>query len=96
MSNKEANQSLYAIPGLDYVSHDDIIPYSVWPKDRKPLRHDLFDNFLVHTGNNDISFKASEKLHGWQARNHKFLEFTTVHREITEGVRVTVIPFFVS
>lgn len=96
LSEKESNKNLYAIPGLDYVSHDDIIPYSVWPRDRKPLRHELFDKFLVHTGNTDISFKASETLHGWQARNHTFLELTEVHREITEGVRVTVIPFYVS
>lgn len=96
LSDKDSNKNLYAIPGLDYVSHDDIIPYSVWSRDRKPLRHELFDKFLVHTGNNDISFKASETLHGWQERNHSFLELTEVHREITEGVRVTVIPFYVS
>lgn len=96
LSNKESTRNLYAIPGLDYVSHDDVMPYSVWNRDRKPLRHELFDKFLVHTGKNDVSFKASETLYAWQERNHTFLELTEVHREVTEDIRVTVIPFYVS
>ena len=96
LSNKDSNRNLYAIPGLDYVSHEDIIPYSVWNRDRKPLRHELFDKFLVHTGKNDVSFKASETLYAWQEKNHPWLELTEVHRETTENIRVTVIPFYVS
>lgn len=87
---------MYAIPGLDYVSHEDIIPYSVWNRDRKPFRHELFDKFLLHTGKNDVSFKASETLFAWQEKNHPWLELTEVHRETTENIRVTVIPFYVS
>ncbi|XP_055299894.1 polymerase delta-interacting protein 2 isoform X2 [Sitodiplosis mosellana] len=94
LSNKDSNRNLYAIPGLDYVSHEDIIPYSVWNRDRKPLRHELFDKFLVHTGKNDVSFKASETLYAWQEKNHPWLELTEVHRETTENIRVTVIPFY--
>lgn len=96
LSSKDSNRNLYAIPGLDYVSHEDIIPYSVWNRDRKPLRHELFDKFLVHTGKNDVSFKASETLYAWQEKNHPWLELTEVHRETTENIRVTVIPFYVS
>lgn len=91
---KNLNRNLYAIPGLDYVSHEDVIPYSVWNRDRKPLKHELFEKFLVHTGKNAVSFKASELLHSWQERNHPWLELTEVHREITENIRVTVIPFY--
>lgn len=94
--SKESNRNLYAIPGLDYVAQDDIMPYSIAPRDRKPLRHELFDKFLVHTGNSNVSFKASETLYAWQERNHPWLELTEVHRETTENIRVTVIPFYVS
>lgn len=90
----------------------------MWNRDRKPLRHELFDKFLVHTGKNDVSFKASETLYAWQEKNHPWLELTgqlnfildfevihsksvlfafiEVHRETTENIRVTVIPFYVS
>ena len=30
----------------------------------------------------------------WRERNHNWLELTQVHRETTNGVRVTVMPFF--
>lgn len=91
---KNLNRNLYAIPGLDYVSHDDILPYSVWNRDRNPLKHELFSKFLVHTGKNNVSFKASELLYAWQERNHPWLELSEVHRETTENIRVTVIPFY--
>lgn len=73
------------------------MPYSLSYRDRKPLRHDLFDKFLVHTGNSNsnVSFKASETLYAWQERNHPWLELAEVHRETTENIRVTVIPFYV-
>jgi polymerase delta-interacting protein 2 len=33
-------------------------------------------------------------LHPWRERNHSWLELSQVHRETTQGVRVTVMPFF--
>lgn len=46
LGNQESSRSLYAIPGLDYVAHDDIIPYA--SVERVPLQHELFDKFLMH------------------------------------------------
>lgn len=46
LGNQESSRSLYAIPGLDYVAHDDIMPYT--SVERVPLQHELFDKFLVH------------------------------------------------
>lgn len=46
LGNQESSRSLYAIPGLDYVAHDDIIPYT--SVERVPLQHELFDKFLIH------------------------------------------------
>ena len=39
-------RSLYAIPGLDYVSHQDIWPYS--STEKLPVFHELFDKFLYY------------------------------------------------
>lgn len=45
MGNQESSRSLYAIPGLDYVAHEDIIPYV--SAEKTPLNHELFDKFLM-------------------------------------------------
>ncbi|PSN32247.1 polymerase delta-interacting protein 2 [Blattella germanica] len=35
-----------------------------------------------------------ETLRAWQKKNHPWLELSDVHKETTENVRVTVIPFY--
>lgn len=92
LGNQDSNRSLYAIPGLDYVSHEDILPYSSGEK--APLRHELFDKFLSHSAEQDPPFEAKETLRAWQKKNHPWLELSDVHRETSEGIRVTVIPFY--
>lgn len=93
LGNQEQSRSLYAIPGLDYVSHEDIIPYS--SKDKLPLHHELFDKFFLnYNENRDPPFEAGDTLKAWQKKNHPWLELSDVHKETTEGVRVTVIPFY--
>lgn len=44
--------------------------------------------FLVPT------FSSSPALRIWHEKNHKLLELSDVHRETTEDIRVTVIPFY--
>eukprot|EP00079_Xenopus_tropicalis_P032993 XP_017946764.1 PREDICTED: polymerase delta-interacting protein 2 isoform X2 [Xenopus tropicalis] len=39
-------------------------------------------------------FLARETLRAWQEKNHPWLELSDVHRETTENIRVTVIPFY--
>ena len=46
LGSHENSRSLYAIPGLDYVAHDDVMPYST--TERTPLFHELFDKFLEY------------------------------------------------
>lgn len=92
LGNQESNRSLYAIPGLDYVAHEDILPYS--SSDRAPLHHELFDKFLSYNLNKDPPFESQDTLKAWQKKNHPWLELSDVHKETTEGVRVTVIPFY--
>eukprot|EP00096_Caligus_rogercresseyi_P003975 TRINITY_DN1805_c0_g1_i1.p1 TRINITY_DN1805_c0_g1~~TRINITY_DN1805_c0_g1_i1.p1 ORF type:complete len:331 (+),score=70.50 TRINITY_DN1805_c0_g1_i1:167-1159(+) len=87
----ENNRNLYAIPGLDYVGHDDIIPYL--SSDENPIRHELFERFLqLDTEKN--AFVAQETLKSWIDKNYPWLELSDVHIETTENVRVTVIPFY--
>lgn len=92
LGNQESSRSLYAIPGLDYVAHEDIIPYTSGEK--TPLHHELFDKFLAHNPNHDPPFVAQETLRAWQNKNHPWLELSDVHKETTENIRVTVIPFY--
>lgn len=92
LGNQESSRSLYAIPGLDYVAHEDILPYS--SGEQHPLHHELFDKFLVHQPDKDPPFSAQDTLRAWQKKNHPWLELSDVHKETTEGIRVTVIPFY--
>lgn len=49
--------------------------------------HNIF-LFLVPT------FSSTPALRIWHEKNHKLLELSDVHRETTEDIRVTVIPFY--
>lgn len=92
LGNQESSRSLYAIPGLDYVAHEDILPYS--SGEQHPLQHELFDKFLALQPDKDPPFAAQDTLRAWQKKNHPWLELSDVHKETTEGIRVTVIPFY--
>lgn len=88
----QKDTSLYAIPGLDYVNHEDVLPYT--SSEDQPIQHELFERFLIHDPDRVPSFSASEALSGWHGKNHKWLELSDVHRETTDNIRITVIPFF--
>ncbi|KAH8265549.1 hypothetical protein KR038_010241, partial [Drosophila bunnanda] len=92
LGNQDSNRSLYAIPGLDYVSHEDIMPYS--SSEKNPLQHELFDKFLTHAPDADPPFVGQDTLKAWQEKNHPWLDMSDVHKETTENVRITVIPFY--
>ncbi|ENN72563.1 hypothetical protein YQE_10903, partial [Dendroctonus ponderosae] len=113
LGNQDSSRSLYAIPGLDYVAHEDIFPYV--SAEKAPLHHELFDKFLGPNPNRgvlhlipvnkpdsrllvvdflDPPFVAQDTLKAWQNKNHPWLELSDVHKETTENIRVTVIPFY--
>jgi len=91
-NHSENTRNLYAIPGLDYVAHEDILPYTT--SETNPLQHELFDKFLMYQEGKDPPYSAQETLRAWQEKNHPWLELSDVHKETTEGIRVTVIPFY--
>ncbi|XP_044528756.1 polymerase delta-interacting protein 2 isoform X3 [Gracilinanus agilis] len=92
LANHDDSRALYAIPGLDYVSHEDILPYT--STDQVPIQHELFERFLLYEQSKAPPFVARETLRAWQEKNHPWLELSDVHRETTENIRVTVIPFY--
>jgi len=69
LGNQDSNRSLYAIPGLDYVAHDDIMPYM--SNDKHPLQHELFDKFLTHSPDADPPFTSQDTLKAWNFEANK-------------------------
>lgn len=49
LGTPDSGGSLYAIPGLDYVAHDDVLPYST--TDLNPIQNELFDKFFTYDKN---------------------------------------------
>ena len=81
-----------AIPGVDHLAHEDILPYTT--SESNPLQHELFDKFLMYQEGKDPPFVAQDILRAWQEKNHPLLDMSDVHKETTENIRVTVIPFY--
>lgn len=57
-------------------------------------QHELFDKFLSYQEGSEPQFVAQPTLGAWQEKNHPWLELSDVHKETTENIRVTVIPFY--
>lgn len=91
---EQNDMSLYSLPGLDYVSHEDVLPYtSTGPQEA--FSHELFSQFFAaNTDAEGLAFLPREMLHVWREKNQQWLELGDVHRESTEEVRVTVMPFY--
>uniref|UniRef100_A0AAR2LJI3 ApaG domain-containing protein n=1 Tax=Pygocentrus nattereri TaxID=42514 RepID=A0AAR2LJI3_PYGNA len=87
LANHDDSRALYAIPGLDYVSHEDILPYN--STDQVPIQHELFERFLMFNPSKVPPFVPRDTLRAWQEKNHPWLELSDVHRETTENIRVT-------
>ncbi|XP_030065004.1 polymerase delta-interacting protein 2 [Microcaecilia unicolor] len=92
LASHDDSQALYAIPGLDYVGHEDVLPYT--SSDPLPIRHDLFQRFFMHSPEKVPPLMVQETLRAWQEKNHQWLELSDVHRETTEQLRVTATPFY--
>lgn len=45
LGGPQSNRAVYSILGLDYVSHNDILPYS--STEKIPISHELFEKFLM-------------------------------------------------
>ena len=74
------------------MAHEDILPYT--STEKQPIQHELFDKFLMLDPEKDPPYSPRETLRAWQEKNHPWLELSDVHKETTENIRVTVIPFY--
>ena len=90
-SRSDAKPLLHAIAGIDYVSHEDIIPYTSC--EDIPVHHNFFDKFFVCHSKKRV-FQPTEPFNVWQKENQICLELMNVHRETTDHIRVTAMPFF--
>merc|ERR1712029_1176121 len=59
-NHSENTRNLYAIPGLDYVAHEDILPYTT--SETNPLQHELFDKFLMYQEDREPPYVAQDTL----------------------------------
>nr|CAG4635496.1 EOG090X07J3 [Artemia franciscana] len=92
LGSAENSRSLYAIPGLDYVAHEDILPFSTTGSEKPAIHHELFERFCIRTVD-DPPLGATDTLKHWQNKNHPWLELSDVHKETTENIRATTLLF---
>lgn len=103
LGHPDNSKSVYSIKGLDYVAHEDILPYT--SLEDQPIHHELHKKLFQYnpvtnseTSENDhtqqkFRFSPSDLLDSWRNK-HPWLELSRVYKETTENVRVTVIPFY--
>ena len=90
-SRSDAKPLLHAIGDIDYVSHEDIIPYTSC--EEVPVHHNFFDKFFVCHSKKRV-FQTTEAFNNWQKEHQICLELINVYRETTDHIRVTAMPFF--
>lgn len=91
----------YTVPGLDYISHNDILPYDTFPPtDKDPIYHSLFTKFLAKVPVENQEEMAAVKYNGtreweqWLDHNYESLQLKDIHIQTTNNVRVTVYSFY--
>ena len=104
--NQSSGQCENGIPGLDYVDHQDILPYVT--QDKYPIDHPLIskfitpsldsDNYPMYKDNMSIFkhkyLKLNDHLLNFLKNHYNFLKLTDVHKETTENICVRVLPFY--
>jgi len=89
--SNETMTGIQTVPGVDYVSHQDVLPYS--SIEEVPIQNDLFKLFFDQNQESK-QFQSTERLHTWKKNNYKSLKMDKVYKETTGEIRVTAIPFF--
>lgn len=92
LGHPDNSKSVYSIKGLDYVAHEDILPYTCADQ---PIQHELHKKLFRYDSESTGSsrYVPSDLLDSWRSK-HPWLELSRVYKETTENVRVTVIPFY--
>lgn len=92
----KTDNKFYTIPGIDYISHDDVMPYEHSESTRDPIQHNLFTKFFEKkTDPSGLSdFHATNMLHQFHEDNFDCLRLRDVHCQTTNGVKITVYSFY--
>lgn len=93
LGHPDNSKSVYSIKGLDYVAHEDILPYT--SHEEQPIQHELHKKLFKYNPdeNGSLKYKPSDLLDSWRVK-HPWLELSRIYKETTENVRITVIPFY--
>ena len=78
------------IPGIDYVDHNNILPYKSDIKN--PIQHQLFEYFFDFK--KDKKFGVSRLFKVWQQENSNFLEVDKVYTSVYNNLKIVITPFY--
>lgn len=93
LGKPEANHGIYTIPGMDYVAHEDILPFT--PTARNSIHHDLVDKFFTYNPGKELCFLGNDALKAWEKKSTLWLDLSQVYKQTSEDVQVTAIPFYI-
>ncbi|XP_054290108.1 polymerase delta-interacting protein 2-like [Macrosteles quadrilineatus] len=86
------DKRLMSCPGLDHLSHDDIIPYKA--TEQVPFRHEMLGEFFDYTPANEICFEPKDVLKSSLGVNAAFNMKIDVYKRTNDNVKITVIPTY--
>lgn len=78
------------IPGIDYVDHNNILPYKSDLK--SPIQHQLFEHFFDIK--KDKQYGVSKTFKMWQQENSSFLEVDKVYTSVYKQLKIIITPFY--
>lgn len=87
------DHGICSLPGMDYVSHEDILPFTSTA--RHSIHHELFDNFFTYKPGKELCFSGKNTLKAWEKKNTSWLDLSQVYKKTSDNVRVTAIPFYI-
>jgi len=91
LNKYDSNDLLDTIPGIDYVSHNNIMPYN--SAEKTPIQHLLFEYFF-NFDEETKTFQVSDLFKQWQEENCGFLEVDKVYIDIVGKLKIKIIPFY--
>jgi len=90
-TDDKSSNLLDTIPGIDYVSHENLLPYK--SSESMPIKHVLFDHFF-ELDDDRTSFRVSKLFKRWQEEHCNYLEIDKVYMATTDNIKVVIIPFY--
>lgn len=92
-----------SVPGLDYVSHSDVLPYDTFhPAVKDPIFHpSLFNKFLCQVSSEEankelepIRYTSTREWQDWLSTYYESMLLKDVHIQTTNNIRISVYCFY--